>query len=189
MIKLKNAASSNRLSTWNNQSQMILNGDGKILMVANVYIDISEVKMAWTLLHSNHCSRLEELSSWQRSIMLLYDRFTLTSCKKKPSVSWTKGFRRTLNAGSFSGTWSTNALCRDLLTDGYSAELCLSEQLWLPRGATVLHSREHLTAVKDDPSHAILTYVPCMHWTNSLLFVREKLNYGTMAPGLKQQKG
>lgn len=84
------------------QSQMILNGDGKILMVANVYIDISEVKMAWTLLHSNHCSRLEELSSWQRSIMLLYLRFTLTSCNKKALCLLDKRF-------------STYAECRQLL--------------------------------------------------------------------------
>lgn len=81
-----------------------------------------------------------------------------------------------------------NLMCRDLLTDGYSTELCLSEQLRLPRGATVLHSREHLTAVKDDPSHAILTYVPCMHWTNSLLFVREKLNYSTMLQDWNSRK-
>ncbi|XP_047449033.1 multivesicular body subunit 12Bb isoform X1 [Mugil cephalus] len=48
------------------------------------------------------------------------------------------------------------------------------------RRSSALHSRERLTAVKHDPPHAILTYVTCMHWTNSFLFVKEEFN-GTMA--------
>lgn len=89
---------------------------------------------------------------------------------------------------SSSGAWSTNALRVD---PPHWWILCRASLIWASvtsQRSSVSHPREHLTAVEDDPSHAILTYVPCMHWTNSLLFVKDKLNYSTMPHDWSRRK-
>lgn len=63
-------------------------------------------------------------------------------------------------------TWLLNAQWA-LVCDGRCTGLPLSEPTWQPGGVTVLHSGEHLAAVKDDPSHSSLTHVARTHWTDS----------------------